>query len=192
MNKKTTNALLMSKRLMAAGLMSGILLSGSFYGCSSGDGSPHLKESDEKTVYESTKGTVTEVEEVQPGNEYKIIDERIIDEKAKSIAIVHTLEGTTDTLLLSKIKSEKDSNSYSHRHSGLRGLLYYSLARSFFTNNLSNVTPDSKYYKNADAYNKSTGLKNNLQSSAASRTVRVPKASSRGYGSGKSFRSFGG
>ncbi len=187
MNKKLINAFALSKKMMIVGAISGAILMQS---CGSDDGSPRLKEFDEKTVYESTKGVVTEVEEVEPGNEYKIIDERIIDEKEKSIAIVHTLEGTTDTLSLKKIESEKNSSEY--RHSGLRAILLYSLAGSYFRRNLGNVTPDSRYYKDAAAYNKSTGLKNNLQSSAKTRTVKVPKASSTGYGSGRSFRSFGG
>lgn len=185
MNKKTTNAFLLSKRLVAAGVISATLALSS---CSD-DGSPRLKEFDEKTVYESTKGVITEVEEVQPGNEYKIIDERLIEDKEKSIAIVHTLEGTTDTLSLKKIQSEKEPT---HRHSGLQGLLFYSLARSVFSNNLGNVAPDSKYYKDASTFNKSTGLKNDLQSSATTRQVKVPRASSKGYGKAKSFRSFGG
>lgn len=185
MNKKTISAFLLSKRLLAAGVVATTLLLSS---CSD-DGRPRLKEFDEKTVYESTKGVITEVEEVPPGNEYKIIDERIIDDKEKSVAIVHALDGTTDTLSLRKLQSEKEP---SHRHSALNGLLFYSLARSVFSNNLNNVTPDPKYYKNDAAYNKSTGLRNNLQSTATTRSVKVPRASSKGYGQSKSFRSFGG
>lgn len=154
-----------------------------------GDGSPKIKDSQEKTISESTKGVVTEVEEVEPGDDYKIIDERIIDEKEKSIAIVHKLDGKVDTLSLRKLKSDPE---YRTRHSALRGILAYSLASSFFNRNLSRTTPNSSYYKNADAYKKSTGLKNNLASSATTRKVRVPGKASSGYGAGKSFRSYGG
>lgn len=150
---------------------------------------PRIKDAKQETVYESTKGIVTEVEEIEPGEDYKIIDERIIEDKSKSIAIVHTLEGTVDTLSLRKIKEDESS---SYRHSGLRSILYYSLAASYFNRNMSNVTPKQSNYKNASAYNKSNGLKNNLRSSATSRRVNVPGSSSKGYGSGKSFRSFGG
>ena len=90
-----------------------------------------------------------------------------------------------------KRKMKNDESSYS-RHSGLRSILYYSLAASYFNRSLRNVTPNQSNYKNASAYNKSTGLKNDLRSSATSRRVSVPGRSSRGYGSGKSFRSFGG
>ena len=186
MNKNRINAYVLSKKLALLGFFAGAIL---LQSCS-GDGSPRIKDSEEKTIYESTKGVITEVEEVAPGNDYKIIDERIIDEKEKSIAIVHALDGSVDTLSLRKIESESSSSNY--RHSGLRSILYYSLAASFFNRNLGNVTPNSSYYKDANAYNKSTGLKNDLKSTATSRRVRVPGASSTGYGSGRSFRSFGG
>lgn len=188
MNKNYFNPVDYAKKLMLATIVSGALL---VQGCSSGDGSPRLKEFDEKTIHESTQGVITEVEEIEPGNEYKIIDERIIDEKEKSIAIVHALDGTTDTLSLRKMASDKESGT-SYRHSGLSSLLMFSLAGSFFNNNLGNVTPDSRYYKNEAAFNKSNNLKSDLQRTATSRTVKVPKAASSGYGAGKSFRSFGG
>ncbi len=154
-----------------------------------GDNSPRIVDSKEKTIYESTKGVITEVEEVEPGDQYKIIDERIIDEKEKSIAIVHTLEGTTDTLSLRKMK---DGHESSYRHAGLQGILLYSLAGTFFNRNMGSVSPNASNYKSTSAFNKSTGLKNDLRTSATSRRVRVPGASSTGYGKGKSFRSFGG
>lgn len=186
MNKKYINPVVYAKKLMLATMVSAPLLMQS---CSTSDGSPRLKEFDEKTIQESSKGIVTELEEVEPGNDFLILDERIIDAKEDSYAIIHNLEGTVDTLSLRKISHDNTENQ---RHSGLRGVLYYSLARSFFSNNLGNVTPDARVYKNDAAFNKSTGLKSNLQSSAVSRTVKVPKASSSGYGAGKSFRSFGG
>jgi hypothetical protein len=187
MNKKSTNALQLSRKLAAGIVVSSMVLKG----CSSDSGAPRIKDFEEKTIYTSTKGTVTEVEEIEPGNEYKILDERLIDDKEKSIAIIHTLKGTTDTVSLRKLESKSDT-TYRRHYSPLRGLLFYSMARSFFTNNVSNVTPDSRYYKTPEAYNKSTGLKSELQSSASRRSVKVPSASSKGYGAGKSFRSFGG
>lgn len=187
MNKKTTTAFLLSKKLIAVYALTAAM---ALHSCSSGDGSPRLKSFEEKTIHESTQGVITEVEEIEPGDEYKIIDERLIDDKEKSIAIVHTLEGTVDTLALKRIESEKEA---SHGHFGLRTLLYYSLARSFFSGgSMSNVTPDSRYYKDANAYNKSTGLRSQMQSTATARRVKVPTAASKGYGSSKSFRSFGG
>jgi len=185
MNKKIINGLALSKKIAILGVLTGSLM---LQSCG-GDGSPRLKDSQEETIYESTKGVVTEVEEVEPGEDYKIIDERIIDDKEKSIAIVHTLQGTVDTLSLHKIKEDTSS---SYRHSGLRGILYYSLAASYFNRNLGNVTPNASNYKSPAAYNKATALQSDLKSTATSRRVRVPGASSTGYGKGKSFRSFGG
>ncbi|WP_299113790.1 hypothetical protein [uncultured Winogradskyella sp.] len=186
MNKKIITGLALTKKITLTAAITAAL---TLQSCGGGDGSPRIKDAQQDTVYESTQGVITEVEEIEPGNDYKIIDERLIGEKDKSIAIVHTLEGTVDTLSLRKMKN--DESSYS-RHSGLRSILYYSLAASYFNRSLRNVTPNQNNYKNASAYNKSTGLKNDLKSSATSRRVNVPGRSSRGYGSGKSFRSFGG
>lgn len=186
MNKKLINGFAFSRKLMLASAVSASILVAS---CGE-DGSPKIKDAEDKTIFEATKGTVTEVEEVEPGDDYKILDERIIDKRENSIAIVHTLEGTIDTLSLAKI--DKGSSESGYQRSGLRSILYYSLAASYFNRNLGNVTPNSSYYKDANAYNKSTGLKNDLKSTATSRKVKVPGASSKGYGSGKSFRSFGG
>lgn len=186
MNKKIITGLALTKKITLIAAISAALV---LQSCGEEDGSPRIKDAKQETVYESTQGVVTEVEEIEPGNDYKIIDERLIGDKDKSIAIVHTLEGTVDTLSLRKMKD--DDASYS-RHSGLRSILYYSLAASYFNRSLRNVTPNQSNYKNASAYNKSTGLKNDLRSSATSRRVSVPGSSSKGYGSGKSFRSFGG
>ncbi|NRD20306.1 hypothetical protein HNV08_09630 [Winogradskyella eckloniae] len=186
MKKNFITGLALTKKITLIAAVSAAL---AFQSCGEEDGSPRIKDAQEETIYESTKGVITEVEEIEPGEDYKIIDERIIDDKEKSIAIVHTLEGTVDTLSLRKLK---DDESSSYRHSGLRSILYYSLAASYFNRNMGNVSPKQSNYKNASAYNKSTGLKNDLKSSATSRRVSVPGSSSKGYGSGKSFRSFGG
>lgn len=185
MKKNIVSISIISKKILLAGITLSLL---TLQSC--GDsGEPKLKDFTEKTIKESTKGVVTEIEEIEPGDEYKIIDEKLIDKKQNSIAIVHKLDGKIDTLSLEKLKKDE---SFSSRNSGLHSILMFSLAASFFNRNLSNTSPNSGAYKNADAYNKSTGLKNNLNSSAASRTVRVPGKSSSGYGAGKSFRSYGG
>jgi hypothetical protein len=186
MNKNPINALLLSRKIAAGLFASAILLQS----CSSSDGSPRIKDFEEQTVNESTQGVITELEEIEPGDDWKIVDERVIEDKDKSLAIVHTLEGETDTLSLKKMQSPRDSSV--HRHSGLRGILMYSMARSFFSNNMNNVTPESRYYKNSDAYKKSLGVRSQLQNTSVAKTVKVPSGASRGYGSGKSFRSFGG
>lgn len=185
MKKIIRNALTLSKLMT---LLGGVSIAVALQSCG-GDGSPRIVDAKEKTVYESTKGVITEVEEVEPGDQYKIIDERIIDKKDESIAIVHTLEGQTDTLSLRKMK-EGDESSY--RHSGLRSVLLYSLAGSFFNRSLGSVTPNASNYKTTSAFDKSNSLKNDLKSSAISRRVTVPGSRSTGYGKSRSFRSFGG
>jgi hypothetical protein len=173
----------LSKYFLVLG-SSSIILSLSSCG---GDGSPKLKDAQTKTITETTKGVITKVEEVAPGDDYKIVDETVIDDKSKSIAIVKRLDGKTDTLSLQKIKSDKSGT-----HSSLTNVLAYSLAASFLTRNLANTTPNSSYYKDANAYNKSTGLKNEMAKSTTTRKVSSPGKGSSGYGSGKSFRSYGG
>lgn len=187
MKKKYVKASTLGKKIIFPIVVSGMLV---LQGCGGGDGSPRIKDGETITVLESSKGTVTEVEEVEPGDDFRIIDERIIDEKEKSIAIVHYLDGRNDTLSLQKLKSE--SKEGNHTNSALRGVLMYSLASSFFNRNLANTAPNAGYYKNAEAFNKSTGLKGDLEKSATSRRVQSPGKSSKGYGAGKSFRSHGG
>ena len=156
--------------------------------CGNG-GAPRIKEGTTETILESSKGVITEVEEVEPGDEFLILDEKIIDEKEKSLAIVHRLDGSIDTLSLQKIKKESTSDP---SRNALRSVLMYSLAASFFNKNLGNTSPNSAYYKNQAAFNKSTGLKQDLTKTAVSRRVTVPSGASKGYGGGKSFRSHGG
>ncbi len=153
------------------------------------NGAPRIKEGTTETILESSKGVITEVEEIEPGDEFLILDERVIDDKEKSLAIVHRLDGEIDTLTLQKIKKESASDP---SRSALRSVLMYSLAASYFNRNLSNTSPNSAYYKNQAAFNKSTGLKSDLSKSAVSRRVTVPSGASKGYGGGKSFRSHGG
>lgn len=184
MNKKTLRLAVLSKFIAVSGIFVGSL----FIQSCSGDGSPRIIDSEDVTIYESSKGVETEVEEQEPGGEYLILDERIIDKKEQSIAIVHNLDNTIDTLSMRTLKEEK----YTGRHSALTGVLMYSLAASYFRRNMNGVKPNPSYYKNKDVYSKSSGLKNDLTSSATSRKVKSPKGSSRGFGSNKSFRSYGG
>ncbi|MFY7670695.1 hypothetical protein ACOSP6_06365 [Tenacibaculum sp. MEBiC06402] len=155
-----------------------------------GDGTPRIKDATEVTIYEPTKGTVTEVKEVDPGNKYKILDERLIEKKEDSYAIVHNLNGSTDTLSLRTI--EKDHSSGTRSYSPLRGLLFYSLASSYFNNRVPSSSGARSYYADDKAFQKSQGLQNEMKSSARTRRVKSPGMRSRGYGSGKSFRSYGG
>jgi hypothetical protein len=157
--------------------------------CSSGDGSPRFKDVEEIDVKTSTQGVITEVEEIEPGNEYKVLDETVIDDKSASMAIVHHLDGTTDSVSFAKL--ENDDGSY-HKSSSLRPFLMGTLAATFFRRNMGRATLDPKAYKNPAGYTKSQGLKGNLASTASTRRVKVPGKGSKGYGGKRSFRSFGG
>ncbi len=182
MKKNTVSGSALLKYFAVAGLAMGIL---SFQSCG-GDGSPKIKDAELQTILESTKGVITEVEEVPPGSDYKIIDEKLIDDKEKSIAIVHRLDGAVDTLSMAKLRSDSSS------HPGLSNVLLYSLAGSYLMRNLGSTSPRAGSYKDANAFNKSTALQSDLTKSATSRRVSVPGKASSGYGSGKSFRSHGG
>ncbi len=186
MKKNYVSVSLLSKKILFGTFVAGALI---LQSCG-GDGAPKIKDGVSKTVLESSKGTITEVEEVEPGDDFKILDEKIIDDKTQSTAIVHYLDGKVDTLSLQKLKS--DASEGNHTHSALRGVLMYSLASSFFNRNLANTQPNAGFYKNADAYNKSTNLKSDLDKTATSRRVTSPGSASKGYGTGKSFRSHGG
>ncbi len=157
-------------------------------GCSS-DGAPRFKDMEEVEHKLSTTGVICEVEEVEPGDSFLVLNEEIIDDKEKSVAIVHNLDGTTDTLSLATLKKE---GLHTPRHSAIGGFLMTTLAATYFMNNVSGFKPNPASYKNPAAHTKSAGLASNVQSTATTKRTKVPGKGSKGYGSGKSFRSFGG
>jgi len=160
-----------------------------FQACFS-DGSPRFKDAEEIDVLTTSQGVLSEIEEIEPGNEYKVLNEEIIDEKAKSMAIVHNLDGTTDSLSFAKM--EKEGSSSTGRHSSIRPFLMGTLAATFFNRNFNRTALDPTKYKSPSAYDKSKGMHSNLKSTASTRRVKVPGKGSKGYGGSKSFRSFGG
>jgi hypothetical protein len=184
MKKSLISIFDLRKKLLFSSLVGTFLI---FQSCKE-DSSPRIKDATIQTILESTKGVITELEEIEPGDEYLIIDETIIADKEKSLAVVHYLDGRSDTLSLQDMKSESGNQS----NSAIGRVLVRSLAASYFNGNLNNTSPNQGFYKNEAAYNKSTGLKNDLTSTAISRSVSVPGNASTGYGSGKSFRSHGG
>lgn len=155
--------------------------------CSSDDGAPRFKDVEEIEVRESSQGVISEIDEVEPGDTYKVLNEEVIDNKADSKAIVHNLNGTTDTLSFAKM-----SESGYQSRSGLRPFLMGTLAASFFSRNMGSSSLNPSNYKNTDAFNKSKGMRSSMMSNATTRKVKVPGKKSKGYGKSKSFRSFGG
>lgn len=155
--------------------------------CSSGDGSPKFKDFEEIEVRETNQGVISEIDEIEPGDTYTVIKEEVIDKKADSKAIVHNLNGSTDTLSFAKMNESGQST-----RSGLRPFLMGTLAASFFSRNMGASTLNPSNYKSTDAFNKSKGMRSSMLSSASTRKVKVPGKKSKGYGQSKSFRSFGG
>lgn len=173
----------MRKIVPASLLASCLIISGCY------DGSPKIKDATEQTVYINNKGIETEVQEVDPGDVFKILDERILEDKESSRAIVNNLDSTIDTISMATLKDESQSSG---RRSAIRSTLMGGLALAYMTNRAGAIAPRSSSYMNKASYNKSNGLASNLKSSATPRKVSIPGKTSKGYGSGKSFRSFGG
>lgn len=155
-------------------------------GCS--DGAPKLKDASEETVYINTKGIEALVDEVEPGEAYKITAENILDEKESSRAIVHNLDNSVDTISMASLSN----GSLSGSHAALKTTLMGGLAFAYFTGRVGRISPRSSAYKSTAAFNKSNGMTSSLKGAATARKVSVPGRASKGYGSGKSFRSFGG
>lgn len=168
------------------------LLVGSFFmqSCSSGDGNPRFKDAEEIEVKTTSQGVISEIDEIEPGNEYTVINEEIIADKSASMAIVHNLDGTTDSLTFDRLEREGSGNN--GRHSSLRPFLMGTLAATYFNRNYNRTALDPNKYRNSGAYNKSKGMRSTLGSTASTRRVKVPGKGSKGYGGSRSFRSFGG
>jgi hypothetical protein len=158
--------------------------------CSSAPDTAHFKETTTKNITESTKGVVTTIKEVTPG-EYKIDEERVIDNKDGSYVTVEKLDGSKDSTSLQSLKDPERSRSFFGTYMVSR-LLMGSLAGTYFNRNMSSVSVDPANYSNKQAYNNSQKLKGNMANTARTRPVSVPSSGSKGYGASRSFRSFGG
>lgn len=140
---------------------------------------------------EFTKGVITFMEEVSP-DQYKIVDEQVIENKDDSKIITSYLDGRRDTMSLYEaqvMSSSSDTTSHRyHRHrTYYGGLIGYYLGRS------SSVPPSPGVYQNQSTYNRVQNTAGNtMQTTARRTTVTRPKSSSSGFGSGKSSRSYGG
>lgn len=185
MTNNTFSPIAKSRHIAAAVMLGTTMM---FVGCGS-DGSPRIKDATEQTVYINTKGVETEVKEVEPGDAFKITDERVLDKKENSRAIVHNLDNTVDTISMASMKGESDTNP---RRSAIRSTLMGGLAFAYFSGRAGAIAPSRGSYANTSAYDKSKGMTGSMKSAATPRKVSVPGKSSKGYGSGRSFRSFGG
>lgn len=184
MKKSIQLPTIFSKRVLMATVVTGAL---TFTGCS--DGAPKLKDASESTVYINTKGIEAIVDEVDPGEVFKITEENVLDSKEASRAIVHNLDSTIDTISMATMTSEGGGDS---RRSALRSTLMGGLAFAYLTGRTGGMSPKASSYKNTSAFNNSNGKASALKGASTARKVSVPGKSSKGYGAGKSFRSFGG
>lgn len=160
----------------------------------------NVQYADEEQI-ELTKGLVTVLEEVEPDN-FKIIDEQVVESKAESRVITHYFDGTIDTLMLNDLdpntlaatSEPADSTSrrhYYHRRSMssvlMGGLMGYYMGRSM------SVPPAASSYRDQNTYNRVNSSTGRTLSNTASRTtVRRPTSGSSGFGGSKSTRSVGG
>lgn len=184
MNTSTYLPTIFSKRVLLATVVTGAL---TFTGCS--DGAPKLKDASEQTVYINTKGIEAIVDEVDPGDVFKITEENILDSKESSRAIVHNLDSTIDTISMATMTNESGQGT---RRSALRSTLMGGLAFAYLTGRTGGMAPKASSYKSTSAFNNSNGKASSLKGASTARKVSVPGKTSKGYGSGKSFRSFGG
>ncbi|WP_157974439.1 hypothetical protein [Lewinella sp. IMCC34183] len=133
---------------------------------------------------EPGQGVVTTVREVAP-TEFRIADERPVDQISDSRVIVDRMSGDRDTFTLAEVKAIEQTEPDSSRvrrpfHSA--GLGYW----GFIMLNRMGRTPAASAYTNQAAYQRATGT----AGSSLSRTSRA--RSGFGRSSGTSTRSFGG
>ncbi len=158
-----------------------------FSACSSGSSEQQYEL---QTKVELTKGLITEVEEVEQ-DIFKITDETVIENKEDSRIIAAYLDGQRDTFTLEEAKLV-DAESATPRRRGMNGVLMGGVMGYYMGRSLS--SPINKgAYKSPQAYQKSqTKAGSTVKQTAKRSTVRKPVNSSKGFGGGKSTRSFGG
>ena len=141
----------------------------------------------EETKYELTQGLITEVEEVEK-ELFKITDETSVPLVEDSRIIATYLDGVRDTFTLEEAKLVDADNP---RRSSMRGVLMGGMMGYYMGRSLS--SPINKgAYKSPATYQKATKTTSTLKQSAKRTTVRRPVNSSKGFGGGKSTRSYGG
>lgn len=162
----------------------------------------------QEEVVEMTKGVVTTVEEVSP-DEFRIVDEQVIDDKNASQVIANYISGDSDTMNLAEVQDwsggsgNYDSNSstasnttssdttrHYRRRSGIGSIIMYGYMGYMMGRTTS---PNPAAYKNQSTYNRvSNSTGSTLNKTAKRTTVSKPSKTKSGYGSGKSTRSYGG
>ncbi|NRB51648.1 MAG: hypothetical protein HRU41_28505 [Saprospiraceae bacterium] len=155
----------------------------------------------EEEKVELTKGLITTLEEVEPDN-FKIIDEQVVDSKAQSRVITHYMDGTIDTLMLNDVDpntlastaepSDSTDRHHYYRRRSMSGVLMGGLM-GYYMGRSTSVPPSASSYRDQNTYNRVNSSTGRTLSNTASRTtVRKPTSGSSGFGGSRSTRSSGG
>jgi len=153
-----------------------------FGGGGSNEGADYVEE----TLEDPTQGIIAEIQEVDE-DLFKITDEELIEKRADSRIIATFIDNSVDTFTLDEITLEEANNP---RRSGLRAVAMAGMFGYMMGRPMSSGIARSAY-ANDKSFNKSnTSGKSQLSSTASRKTVRKP--ASKGFGSGKSTRSYGG
>lgn len=155
----------------------------------------------EEQQVELTKGLITTLEEIEPNN-FKIIDEQVVESKADSRVITQYMDGTIDTLMLNDVDpttlaataepSDSTGRNHYHRRRSMSGVLMGGLM-GYYMGRSTSVPPSASSYRDQNTYNRVNSSAGRTLSNTASRTtVRKPSSGSSGFGGSRSTRSSGG
>ena len=145
------------------------------------------------TTYEVTKGVQTTLEEIEP-DKFEVVDEQLLEGKAASSVIIKRLSGQVDTLGLAEAQALVTSqdtvsthNRTHYRHGyGIGPILYWSAFGHMMGRSFNSPSPYNNVYRNNGFA--STGVTDQLRSTALSRTEMRPVRGRTGFfgGSGRS------
>lgn len=166
-------------------------------------GSSEEEYSYEEVTY--SKGVISHIKEVKPG-EFQITDEESVP-MSEAKAIVSYLDGHTDTLSVETSKALIDKEigngaEYQQHHSGLSSMLLYGGMGYMLGRMMGNGHIDQRrqqagntsgVYGSPAAYEKSQTVQRDVNASRAARTVKARPSNSRsGFMGAKGGRSVGG
>ncbi len=140
----------------------------------------------EQTLEDPTQGIIAQIKEVD-ADLFKITDEEIIDKREDSRIIATFLDNTVDTFTLDEIRLEETGNP---RRSMMRSIAYAGMFGYMMGRPMSSGISRSAYADDKTFNKSNTKGTSQLKSTASRRTVRTP--AKKGFGSGKSTRSYGG
>ena len=143
--------------------------------------------SETETIEVPTQGLITTVAEVSK-DDFKIEDESPVANVDDSRIIAKYMSGQADTFTLDEAKLiQTTAPDTSRRHRSVRaggmGFWFFLMA-----GRMGGHTPNSSAYVNQNAYNRA----NSTAGTAMKNTARSTSRAKKGYGSGKSSRSYGG